>query len=93
MPKQQRSVMVMDPRQLPEDQPAAYSMRHTATQFKLSGTAVEDSVEDIVRTLSILKPSLSVAASVHEVALLTADYLELLRLRMRSSLAQESGGR
>jgi hypothetical protein len=93
MPKQQRSVMVVDQRPLPDNQPAVFSMRNTVTQFRLSGTSVEDSVEDIVRTLPILKPSLSVASSVHDIVLLTADFLELQRLRMRCSLPQESGGR
>lgn len=85
--------MVLDQRALPDEQPAVFSMRQTVTQIKLSGTSLEDPVEELVRSLPILKPTLAVARSVHEVTLLTADYLELVRLRTRCSLPQDAVNR
>lgn len=63
--------------------PFALSMRQLAANFRIAGALPEEPVEDIVRTLPVLRPSLETTELLHEIALLTADYYDLLAAKRR----------
>lgn len=88
-PKQQRHVTLLDSRRdKPEAQEPhafAFSLRQACTQFKLSGSHVEEPVEDMARTLAIVRPTVEVMHTVHEIAILMAEYYDLLYLKRRAA--------